>query len=135
MGVWRKQSMPNFPKNEHFLPSDMHTKIRLISKFMTSQPGRQTIAIHILPYIPRSKENQTLKFGQLIECNMWKYTQNHTQNVLEKLVPNLFLKRQNWTYLWINNLNFYTVYLYCMPSWGLSKHIETKLQTTCFYFW
>ena len=37
---------------------------------MTSQPGKQTIAIHILPYIPRSKDNQTVKFGQLIEYNM-----------------------------------------------------------------
>ena len=37
---------------------------------MTSQPGKQTIAIHILPNISRSKSNQTMKFGQLIECNM-----------------------------------------------------------------
>ena len=37
---------------------------------MTSQPGKQTIAIHILPYISRSKDNQTVKFGQLIEYNM-----------------------------------------------------------------
>ena len=44
--------------------------IRLISKFMTSQPGWQTIAIHILPNISRSKDNQTMKFGQLIEYNM-----------------------------------------------------------------
>ena len=34
---------------------------------MTSQPGIQTIAIHILPNISRSKGNQTMKFGQLIE--------------------------------------------------------------------
>ena len=39
---------------------------------MTSQPGKQTIAIHILPYISRSKDNQTVKFGQLIEYNMRK---------------------------------------------------------------
>ena len=45
-------------------------KIRLISNFMTSQPGKQTIEIHILPNISRSKGNQTMKFGQLIECNM-----------------------------------------------------------------
>ena len=32
---------------------------------MLSQPGKQTIAIHILPYISRSKDNQTMKFGQL----------------------------------------------------------------------
>ena len=37
---------------------------------MTSQSGYQTIVIHILPNISRSKSNQTMKFGQLIECNM-----------------------------------------------------------------
>ena len=34
---------------------------------MTSQPGLQTIAIHILPNISQIKGNQTMKFGQLIE--------------------------------------------------------------------
>ena len=37
---------------------------------MTSQPGKQTIVIHILPNISRSKDNQAMKFGQLIECSM-----------------------------------------------------------------
>ena len=37
---------------------------------MTSQPGQQTIAIHILPNISRRKRNQTMKFGQLIEYNI-----------------------------------------------------------------
>ena len=37
---------------------------------MTSQRGWQTIAIHILSNISRSKGNQTMKFGQSIECNM-----------------------------------------------------------------
>ena len=36
---------------------------------MTSQPGLQTIAIHILPNISQSKGNQTMKFGQVIEHN------------------------------------------------------------------
>ena len=36
---------------------------------MTSQPGSQTIAIHILPDISQSKGNQTRKFGQLKEYN------------------------------------------------------------------
>ena len=36
---------------------------------MASQPGLQTIAIHILPNISQSKVNQTMKFGQLIEHN------------------------------------------------------------------
>ena len=37
---------------------------------MTLQPGKQTIAVHTLPNISRSKDNQTIKFGQLIEYNM-----------------------------------------------------------------
>ena len=44
-------------------------KIRLISKFMTSQPGYQTSTIHILPNISRSKGKQSMKFGQVIEYN------------------------------------------------------------------
>ena len=44
-------------------------KIRLTSELMTSQPGLQTIGIHILPNISQSKVNQTMKFGQLIEFN------------------------------------------------------------------
>ena len=45
-------------------------KIRLAAKFMTSQPEKQTIAIHILLNISRRKGNQTMKFGQLTEYNM-----------------------------------------------------------------
>ena len=44
-------------------------KIRLISKFMTSQPGLQTILMHILRNISQSKGNQAMKFGQLTEHN------------------------------------------------------------------
>ena len=45
---------------------------------MTSQPGLQTIAIHILPNISQSKDNQTMKFGQIIE-------HNKRNNFLQKL--------------------------------------------------
>ena len=38
-------------------------RIRLTSKFMASQPGLQTIVIHILLNISQSKGNQTMKFG------------------------------------------------------------------------
>ena len=41
-------------------------KIRLTSKFMMSQPEKQTIGTHILPNTLRSKGNQS----QLIEYNM-----------------------------------------------------------------
>ena len=37
---------------------------------MMSLTGQQTIAIHILADISRSKENETKKFGQLIEYNL-----------------------------------------------------------------
>ena len=37
---------------------------------MASQPGQQTIVIHILTNISRSKCNQLMKFGQLIENNI-----------------------------------------------------------------
>ena len=50
---------------------------------MTLQPGKQTIATHILPNISRSKGNETMKFGHLIEIFFLK---NHTQNVVLKLV-------------------------------------------------
>ena len=37
---------------------------------MTSQPGKQTDAIHILPNISRSISNQAMTFAVLIEYNM-----------------------------------------------------------------
>ena len=36
---------------------------------MTSQPGQETITIHILPNISQSKSNQKMKFAQVIEYN------------------------------------------------------------------
>ena len=52
---------------------------------------------------------------------------------MEKIVPDPFLENKNWAYLWINSLDFHTICFYCIPNWGLSKYIETKLQTTCVY--
>ena len=37
---------------------------------MTSQPGKQTIVVHILTNISRRKDDQTMKIGQLIEYYM-----------------------------------------------------------------
>ena len=36
---------------------------------MTSQPSFETIAIHILRNISQNKDNETIKFDQLIEYN------------------------------------------------------------------
>ena len=37
---------------------------------MMSQPGKQTIVIHVLPNILSNKDNQAIKFSQLREYNM-----------------------------------------------------------------
>ena len=111
-----------------FVENGLARKIGLISKFMTSQPGKQLIAIHILLNISRSRAKQTMKFGQLMEYNMKTFfLKNHIQNVLEELFPDSLLKNQDWEYLRINSLKFNTVSFNCMPSWRLSKDIETKL--------
>ena len=41
--------------------------------------------------------------------------------MVKKLFSDLFPKKQTWAYLWIKSPKFYTVCLYCMPSWRLSK--------------
>ena len=37
---------------------------------MTSQPGKQTIAIQMLINISRGKGNQAMRFGQSVQYNM-----------------------------------------------------------------
>ena len=59
---------------------------------MTSQPGKKTIAIDILPNISQSKGNKTLKLGQLIKYNNRNiFLQKCTENETGRLVPDLFL--------------------------------------------
>ena len=58
---------------------------------MISQPGLQTITIHILSNISRSKGNQ-MKLGQLIEYNKRNiFLQIYAENKARRLVPDLFL--------------------------------------------
>ena len=53
-----------------------------------------------MPNILRSKDNQTMKMGQLIEYKIRNiFLKNHTQNVVEELVPYLSIKKQNLAYL------------------------------------
>ena len=59
---------------------------------MTSQTGTQTTTIKILPNISKSKGNQKMKFGQLIEYSVRNiFLQNHAENEAGRLVPDLFL--------------------------------------------
>ena len=43
----------------------------------------------MLSNISKSKGNQIMKFGQVVECNMRNF---FLENVVEKLVPDPFLK-------------------------------------------
>ena len=67
----------------------MIRKIRLASKFVTSQPGLQTITILILPNISGS---QTMKFGQLTQYNRISvFFKNYAEHEAGRLVPDLFI--------------------------------------------
>ena len=59
---------------------------------MTSQPGKQTIAIHILPNISRG--NQTIKCGQLIKYNMGNiFLEKSFTICARETIPKLFSKK------------------------------------------
>ena len=105
--------------------NDLIRKIRLISKFMTPQSGKQIVAKHILTNISRRKGNQAMIFGQFIERNM--------RNFFFDTFPIPFSKKTKLSI----SLDQYSKVSYSLfygtPSWGVSEHIETKLQTICFY--
>ena len=84
----------------------------LVSKFMTSQPGTQTIKIQILTNIWRSKGNQAIKFGKLIDIR-WEifFFKYHPKNEAGRLVPDFFL--------------FFKKALYKMKASGL--HLDFKI--------
>ena len=84
---------------------------------MTSQPAKETITIHILPYISRSKDKQTMKFGQSIEYKMRNiFLEKSFKKCGGETIRRPFPKNQNRACPWINSLKFYTVYFYYMPS-------------------
>ena len=60
---------------------------------MTSQPGYQTITIHILPNISRIKDNQAMKFGQL-EYNVNKsFLEKSYKKCDKETIPRLFSRK------------------------------------------
>ena len=108
----------------------MIRKIKLISKFMASQPEKQIIPMHILINISRSKSNKIIKFGQLREWNMRNiFLQKPFVKRGGETIPRLFSKNSKLSFS-INSLKF--VFIVCQVD-GLSKYIETKLQASSFY--
>ena len=55
---------------------------------MTSQRGKETIAIHILTNISKSEGNQVMKFNQLIENNLSNiFLEKSCTNNVDKTIP------------------------------------------------
>ena len=63
-----------------------------------------------------------MRYGQLIDI----FIEKSYAKCGGKIIPRLFLKNQNQAYLWFNSVKFYTICFNHMPSWRLSKYIETK---------
>ena len=75
-----------------------------------------------MPNISRSKGNQTMKLGQLKEYNM----------------SNIFIEKSYSKYDGVtkktNKIEHISEFVFIVcPSRGLSKYIETKVLTICFY--
>ena len=87
-------------------------------------------------YWPKCQEGKVIRqqnFDKLIEYNMKNiFLKKSLTEYGVEANPINFSKKSNWAYLLINSLKFYTNCLYCMLSWGLSKYIESKLQTLPF---
>ena len=55
--------------------------------------------------------------------------------MVEKLVPDPFIKNQYWAYLWINSLNVIIPFVFtACTSRRVPKYIKTKLMTIYFYY-
>ena len=67
--------------------------IRLTLKIMISQPGKQIIAKHNFQYL-KSKGDQTMKFGQLIEYNVRKiFLEKSYKKCGRETIPRPFSKK------------------------------------------
>ena len=60
---------------------------------MTLLTGQQIITIYILLNVSRSKDNQKMKFGQLVGYNVRNifFFKNHAESEKGRLVPDLFV--------------------------------------------
>ena len=96
---------------------------------MISQTGKQKITMYKLPNIYRRKSNQIMKFS----LSKLFFSKIHAKNMVEKPVPDPFLKNQNWVYLRINSLKFSTVCFYCLSKSRTTRKI-LKLPRWSFVF-
>ena len=77
-----------------------------------------------MPNISRSKGNQTMKFGQLVECITKKlFFEKSCTKCGGETSPRHFSEK--WKLSICLDQQFNIVCFYCMASWGLSKYIKT----------
>ena len=75
-----------------FRKNDLIRKVILISKFITSQPGWQTIAIHILHNISQVKATRQWNLvNYKTSIRGIFFFKNYAENEVGRLVPDLFL--------------------------------------------
>ena len=88
-------------------------KIRIISKFMAVNKELKYV------YWPNLKK-QGQSDNEIIEYNMTNiFIEKSYRKCGGETISSPLLKNQNWAYLWINILKFFTVCFYFMPNWGL----------------
>ena len=107
--------------------NELMRKIRLTSKFMTLQTGKQIIAIYILPNISRSKGNLIMTFGQLIEYNIGNIFLENSYKSDGEASPRGFHTKPKLS------ISLDTLCFYCKSKSTLPKYIKTEVLTTCFY--
>ena len=75
-----------------------------------------------------------MKTGQLLEYNLRNISIEKSYKKCDgETIPRPFSKKSK---LSLSLDRYSKVYIFCfdcLPSWSLSKVIETKLQNTCFY--
>ena len=78
---------------------------------MTSRPGKQKIVIHILSNSSRSKKNQAMKFGRLMEYNVRNiFLEKSLTKCGGENSPKPFSEKSK-----LSIIKYYTPYFYCMP--------------------
>ena len=85
---------------------------------MTSQPGKQTVVIHVLPSILRNKDNQAIKFGQLKKYNMKNISPEKPYTKCGgETSSRPFSEKLKWSISLNQQFEFLFSSLYCISNW------------------
>ena len=100
-------------------------KTRLTTKCLTPQTGKQVTKRHIFLNTSRHKDNQAMKFGQLIECNRNNFLGKSYTKSSQETSTRPFSEKLN--------LSISSDQQCELSSWGLLKYLDTKVLTNGFY--